>query len=175
MNRMFIDAYEDSMNVNSAAGSIAGARKPKKPWPPTIDSHRTDNSIGRYTDDEAYADDEDNNSTAVSGHFNALTDGDYSDAYDPPQTQPRAAKGASRPHRFGLNPSPPSVRSEATLVDDNASAYTTDIEAEPAYMDALRASPPRTRNMTRAGEMVKSMWEYQVRPLKRRCHVDLHA
>merc|ERR1712048_704035 len=49
VNRMFIDAYEDSMNVNSAAGSIAGARKPKKPWPPTIDSHRTGNSIDRYT------------------------------------------------------------------------------------------------------------------------------
>ena len=170
---MFIDAYEDSMNVNFGAGSIAGARKVNKPWPPTIEEYgETDKRdfSRRYTD-EAYAED----SVAISEQYGAL-DGDYSDAYDPPQKEARAAASPSRALQFdSLNVSPPSVAGSVathnTLVSENASAYTSDIDADPAYMDALHTTT-RTRHMARAGEMVKSNWEYQVRPPKRRCHVD---
>ena len=168
VNRMFIDAYEDNMNVNSVAGSVAGQTPPKKNWPPTIDDHSTVGNrrvpAGAYTDDEAYADD-DANSIAGIRHLASAGVGDYTDAYDALEDDTHTA-AASRARVRNVSATPSSgVLSDNTLVSENASAYTTDVEGNDVYADALRPTS-RKKPMMRAGEMVKSMWPYEVMSIR---------
>ena len=165
---MFIDAYEDSMHVTSNVNSAAGSVGPKQ-WPPTIDEHSTIGSqrasaIG-YTDDDAYEDPDDRKSIMVIDHLASEGVGDYTDAYDihnPPVIPAHASR------RTPLRDQPSGVLSEAgTLVPETASAYATDVEAEGGmYVDDDDAARPATksRSMQNAGQIVKSLWPYEVMP-----------